>query len=180
MKPLLHWHPFKKKWPLVSFPTYCQNGSISIRCYAFWLKVAGLPSIGFVHINSNHVIIVLYRRHFCVRVSVVWVSVSHVSVYEHSSYNYQRKINETLPNDSQQGYNKVGICCAVSCNNSHRRKPELQFYLISKEFDQRNKWLASIKKDHWQLGLPTSEKENKRHLWFFIGEGMLKYLYCTT
>uniref|UniRef100_A0A672PEU3 THAP domain-containing protein 1 n=1 Tax=Sinocyclocheilus grahami TaxID=75366 RepID=A0A672PEU3_SINGR len=46
-----------------------------------------------------------------------------------------------------------GICCAVGCNNSRQRNPELQFYSIPKELDRRNKWLALIRRDHWQ---PTS------------------------
>ncbi len=156
MKPLLH--PLKKKRPLVSFPTYCQSGSIGISRYAFWLKVASLPSSGFVHIHSDHV------------TSPCFIAAIFVTL--------DLKINETLPEGSQHGYNMLGICCAVSCN-SRERTPELQFYSISKELDRRNKWLASIRRDHWQLGLPTSEKENKRPMRFFIGEGMLKYLYCT-
>jgi len=37
VKPLIHWHPFKK-WPLVSFPAYRQSRSVSISCYAFLAK----------------------------------------------------------------------------------------------------------------------------------------------
>uniref|UniRef100_A0A671M5T5 THAP-type domain-containing protein n=1 Tax=Sinocyclocheilus anshuiensis TaxID=1608454 RepID=A0A671M5T5_9TELE len=46
-----------------------------------------------------------------------------------------------------------GICCAVGCNNSRQRNPKLQYYSIPKELYRWNKWLALIKRDHWQ---PTS------------------------
>uniref|UniRef100_A0A671T8D2 THAP-type domain-containing protein n=1 Tax=Sinocyclocheilus anshuiensis TaxID=1608454 RepID=A0A671T8D2_9TELE len=47
-----------------------------------------------------------------------------------------------------------GICCAVGCNNSRQRNPELQFYSIPKELDRRNKWLALIRRDHWHTITP--------------------------
>ncbi|XP_033977720.1 uncharacterized protein LOC117475554 [Trematomus bernacchii] len=46
-----------------------------------------------------------------------------------------------------------GICCAVGCDNSRQRNPGLQFVSIPKDVDRRNKWLAAIRRDHWQ---PTS------------------------
>uniref|UniRef100_A0A8C9YR28 THAP-type domain-containing protein n=1 Tax=Sander lucioperca TaxID=283035 RepID=A0A8C9YR28_SANLU len=41
------------------------------------------------------------------------------------------------------------ICCAIGCNNSRKRNPELVFYSIPKEKDRRKKWLAVIRRDHW-------------------------------
>ena len=46
-----------------------------------------------------------------------------------------------------------GICCAVGCDNSRQRNPGIQFVSIPKDLDRRNKWLAAIRRDHWQ---PTS------------------------
>ncbi len=54
----VHWHPLKKKWPLVSF-------SLALAVTLFWLMVAGLPSSGFdserslwhVGNQTNHVFI---------------------------------------------------------------------------------------------------------------------------
>ncbi len=48
--------------------------------------------------------------------AAIFVSESQLrvlSVYGHSSHNYQRKVNETLPEGSQ-GFNMPGICCAVT------------------------------------------------------------------
>ncbi len=84
-------------------------------------------------------------------IATIFVSESllrDLSVYGHSSHNYQRKINETLPEGSQ-GYTMPGICCAVT---TVVRKPhKLQFYSIPKRLDWRNKLLASIRGHHWQL-----------------------------
>ena len=43
-----------------------------------------------------------------------------------------------------------GICCAVGCDSSRQRNPEMQFYSIPKDVERRNKWLAAIRRDHWQ------------------------------
>ncbi|KAF3838847.1 hypothetical protein F7725_010615 [Dissostichus mawsoni] len=53
-----------------------------------------------------------------------------------------------------------GICCAVGCDNSRQRNPGLQFVSIPKDLDRRNKWLAAIRRDHWQ---PTSNSRLKKN-----------------
>ncbi len=78
-------------------------------------------------------------------IATIFVSESqlrNLSVYGHSSHNYQRKINETLPEDARN---------MLCCNNSRQKNPELQFYSIPKRLDRRNKLLASIRRHHWQL-----------------------------
>ncbi len=60
-------------------------------------------------------------------IAAIFVSDSQLhdlSVYGHSSLNYQRKINETLPEGSQ-GYNMPRICCAVT--TVVRKNPNINF-----------------------------------------------------
>ncbi len=77
------------------------------RVHVIWARL----SIGSMWRHS------VYRRHFCVRVTAA-------RPVSHSSHNYQRKINETLP-DGSQGYNMPGICCAVT--TVVRKNPNYNF-----------------------------------------------------
>uniref|UniRef100_A0A672LLN9 THAP-type domain-containing protein n=1 Tax=Sinocyclocheilus grahami TaxID=75366 RepID=A0A672LLN9_SINGR len=41
------------------------------------------------------------------------------------------------------------ICCALGCDNSKSQRNGLTFYNIPKNTECHQKWIAAIKRDHW-------------------------------
>ena len=68
-----------------------------------------------------------------------------------------------------------GICCAVGCDSSRQRNPGLHFYSIPKDVDRRNKWLAAIRRDHWQPTANSSKSSTLFNFYFSLWKPLTKH-----
>ena len=42
-------------------------------------------------------------------------------------------------------------CCAIGCTN-HQGEPDFRFYTFPKNAEQRNKWIAAVRRKNWEPG----------------------------
>ena len=63
------------------------------------------------------------------------------------------------------------ICCAVGCNNSRKRNPDLVFYSFPVDKQRRDKWLATIRSVDTHI--PQSASCQVRFLLHLIALGLI-------